>query len=89
MVVVGSSSSNSSSSGGGSSSLRELGPVSTHDVLCSWRGVGVETKGREHRFRQRVCENAPRSACSSESVNRCFCNVILGRNFMLAKKCHF
>ena len=37
-------------------SLRELGPVSTHDVLCSWRGVGVETKGREHRFWKRICE---------------------------------
>ena len=71
------------------SSLRELGPVSTHDVLCSWRGVWVETKGHERRFRKLICKNAPSCACSDAPPNRCFCNGIHGRNFMLAKKCHF
>ena len=36
--------------------MRELGPVSTHDVLASWRGVWVETKGRGGRFRQQVSD---------------------------------
>ena len=49
-----SSSSRSRSRSSSSSSLRELGPVSTHDVLCSWREVWVETKGHERRFRQRT-----------------------------------
>ena len=32
------------SSSSSSSSLRELGPVSTHDVLASWRGVGLKPR---------------------------------------------
>ena len=51
VVVVALSSSSSSSSSNSISSLRELGPVSTHDVLCSWRGVWVETKGHGPQFR--------------------------------------
>ena len=31
--------------------------MSTHDVLASWRGVGVETKGDGPQFRKRTSEN--------------------------------
>ena len=34
-------------------------------------------------------KSSPSCACSDAALNQCFCNVILGRNFMLAKKCHF
>ena len=34
-------------------------------------------------------KSSPSCACSGDPPDRCFCNVILGRNFMLAKKCHF
>ena len=53
---ISSSSSSSNSSSSSSSSLRELGPVSTHDVLCSWRGVWVETKGHGPQFRKQGSE---------------------------------
>ena len=85
----GGSGSGSDSSSGSGSSLRELGPVSTHDVLCSWREVWVETKGHERRFRKRICEKTPSCACSGAGPNQCFCNGIHGRNVMLAKKCNF
>ena len=55
-----------------SSSLRELGPVSTHDVLCSWREVWVETKGHERRFRKRISEKAPNAPCSCDPANQSF-----------------
>ena len=83
------SSSSSSSSSSGSGSLRELGPVSTHDVLCSWREVWVETKGHERRFRKRISDKAPRARCSSQWANQWFCYEHLGRNFMHAKKFKF
>ena len=68
-----------------SSSLRELGLAPTHDVLASWREVGLEPGIPNPSYGSEQVKSSQNARCSCDGLNRQFCLTISSKKFHLAE----